>query len=79
METPEEKKETLTLEEQLVRVILVRYQPTDDLNEACDQKSSTELIDEMESVIEPAKTYFTWLWPMLVSNCIIPVPDLFGS
>lgn len=50
--TPEPE---FSFEEQLVAIILNRYKPAEEVADATEQKSSTDLIDEMESVIEPEK------------------------
>ncbi|MGQ7868691.1 hypothetical protein [Sunxiuqinia sp. sy24] len=54
-QTPDESPETFSFEEQLVGIVLKQYDPAGTVAEATEQKSSTELIDEMESVIEPEK------------------------
>lgn len=54
-EIKDEASETFSFEEQLVAIILKQYDPAASVAEATEQKSSTELIDEMESVIEPEK------------------------
>ncbi len=59
VQLPPEKDDTTeatpSIEEQLVQVILQHYVPANSVNEADAQKTSTELMDEMESVVEPEK------------------------
>ncbi len=50
--TPEPE---FSFEKQLVAIILNRYEPAEEVADATEQKSSTDLIDEMEAVIEPEK------------------------
>jgi hypothetical protein len=51
----EPAKPEITTEESLVALIFDRYAPADNFPESTDQKSTLDLIDEMESSCEVSK------------------------
>lgn len=55
-QSEETKSEGPSIEEQLVDLICQRYSPVETLQESSDQKTTLELIDEMESFSEVYKT-----------------------
>jgi len=54
-EVAEPAKPEITTEESLVALIFDRYAPADNFPESSDQKSTLDLIDEMESSCEVSK------------------------